>query len=93
VRFVSAPGGIRHVQLPVARPGMFMRASLPRPSTSCAWTIARRAGEEYARRISDHHGWRSRTPARSICDLAAARTSSGSDSHQPRSVSLSCVLV
>ena len=26
-------------------PGMFMRASLPRPSTSCAWIIASRAGE------------------------------------------------
>ena len=43
---VSAPGAIRQRHEPVARPGMFIRASLPRPSTSWAWIIARRAGEE-----------------------------------------------
>jgi hypothetical protein len=53
---VSAPGAIRQRHDPVARPGMFIRASLPRPRTSCAWSIARRAGELNVRRISDHHG-------------------------------------
>ena len=43
---VSAPGAIRQRHEPVARPGMFMRASLPRPRTSCAWIIASFAGDE-----------------------------------------------
>jgi hypothetical protein len=72
---------------------MFMRASLPRPRTSCAWTIATRAGEENASRISDHHGSGSRTPASSIARSTPARRSGGIDSYQPRTVSWSCVPV
>ena len=42
---VRAPASRRHRQLPPARAGSFIRASLPSPRTSCAWTIAIRAGE------------------------------------------------
>jgi hypothetical protein len=72
---------------------MFIRASPPSPSTSCACTIATRAGEAKARRISDHQGSGSRTPARSIAASTMARTSPGIDSYQPRTVSWSWVPV
>ena len=50
---------------PRARVGTFIRASLPSPSRSWAWTIARNAGEECASRIIPHHGRRrSISPAR-----------------------------
>ena len=60
----SLPGmrSSRHFQAPAERPGVFMRASEPSPSTSCICTIATRAGEANASRISDHCGARSRTP-------------------------------
>jgi hypothetical protein len=54
--------------LPSALPGVFMRASLPSESTSCAGTIATRAGEASARPISSHAGSSLETPA-----AAAAR--------------------
>jgi hypothetical protein len=50
----KASAGARQAQLSCARPGMFMRASLPRPSTSCIGTIARRATEAYAARMRTH---------------------------------------
>ena len=56
-------------------PGMFMRASPPRPRMSCACTIASRAGEANVRRISDHHGSASRTPASSMVRSTSARRS------------------
>jgi hypothetical protein len=87
----SASSCQRH-ERPVV-PGMFMRASPPRPSTSCACTIATRAGEAKARRMSDHHDSRSRTPAWSIVASTIARSSSSSESYQPRTVSWSCVPV
>jgi hypothetical protein len=68
---------------------MFIRASDPSPSTSCAWSMHSRGFAASASSISPHHGSRPRTPV--------ARTSStdsgGSDSYQPRSVSLSWVPV
>ena len=80
---------------PPSRPGVFMRASEPSPSTSCICTIATRAGEAWASRISDQCGSRSRTPAASI---ASASTSTRTDRGQRRrtsrsTVSLSCVPV
>ena len=67
-----------------------MRASLPSPSTSCACTIATRAREENVSAMRSHHG-SSATPGRAAS--TRARRSAGSDSYQPRSVSLSCVPV
>jgi hypothetical protein len=40
---VKSPGSARQVQLPRARPGVFMRASLPRAKTSWSGTTARSA--------------------------------------------------
>ena len=77
-RELPAPGARRS-------PGRFIRASLPRPSTSCACTIATRAGEEKARRISAHHGSAlrgSRDAASSASSSRACRRGS-SDSYQP----------
>ena len=62
-RGVSAPSLSRQRHAPRAVPGRFMRASEPSPSTSWACTIATRAGDANARRISAHHGSRSPTPA------------------------------
>ena len=45
---VRAPSDSCHFQLADAVPGLFMRASLPRPRMSWAWTMATRAGEEKA---------------------------------------------
>ena len=53
---VSAPGSSRQRQLPAVVPGVFIRASLPSPSTSWAWTIASVALVAEARSISDQCG-------------------------------------
>ena len=39
-----------------------------------AWIIASRAGEEYARRMTDHHGSRSSTPAACFTATSARAT-------------------
>ncbi len=68
---------------PAGRGGSFIRAELPRPSTSCAWIIATRAGERIASRIRLHHGSRSATPKRANVSSTAARTGSESPEYQP----------
>ena len=84
-RATARPGNrsSRHFHAPAERPGVFMRASDPSPSTSCTCAIATRAGEAWARRISDQCGSRSRTPAASIACSTSSRTSAGSDENQP----------
>ena len=48
----SEPRSSRQRQFPSVVPGRFIRASLPRPSTSCAGTIASAARRAYAISIS-----------------------------------------
>src|SRR5262249_17949124 len=88
---VSAPGAIRQRQLPSGSDGVFMRASLPRPSTSCMGTIASLATEENAARIKAQCIPSSAWPKKE----AAWRLSSSLAelSHQPSVVSLSWVPV
>ena len=83
---VSCPSPSCQRQLPSAMPGRFMRASLPRPSTSCAGTIASAARDESASSISDQCGSAGSRPV-------AARALASSESHQPTAVSVSCVPV
>ena len=71
-----------------------MRASEPSPSTSCICTIATRAGEAKASRISDQCGVAlAHAGGASIAASTSARTPGASASYQPRTVSLSCVPV
>ena len=51
---VSCPGSSRHAQLPSGSPGVFIRPSLPRPSTSCAGIMQSAGREESASSISFH---------------------------------------
>ena len=67
-----------------------MRAAEPSPRTSWVWTIATRAGEENVSAIRSHHG---SSATRGRAASTSARRGAGSDSYQPRSVSLSCVPV
>ena len=71
-----------------------MRASEPSPSTSCICTIATRAGEAKASRISDQCGVALAHAGRVDrgVDLGAHRRRAAT-SYQPRTVSLSCVPV
>src|SRR5581483_2309551 len=83
---VSAPRCRRHRQFPCTRPGRFIRASLPRESTSCAGTIASRARDAIATLISPQAGSRGSRPV--ACCFLRDRLS-----NQPAAVSVSCVLV
>ena len=83
----SAPR--RHFQAPAAVPGWFIRASLPRPSTSCTETIATaRGGEEQRARCQLGSSATDRPRG-----VDRARVPARRDSYQPRGVSLSCVPV
>src|ERR1051326_5994636 len=95
---VSAWRVIRQRQFPLGRPGRFMRASLPNPSTSCTGTTTVSATEDISARMSAQ--WMSAEPAARY-RRANARSSSMSASvrtlsppalfHHPTTVSLSCV--
>ena len=98
IRFCRLTVRFRHFQLPLIVPGRFMRASLPRPSTSCSGTIAMFATEAMIERIMTQ--WISESSRKSRYDRANAfslRTSSGVRVlspppelfHQPTVVSLS----
>ena len=50
----ARPARAASAQLPSGSPGVFIRPSLPRPSTSCAGIMQRAAREESASSISSH---------------------------------------
>ena len=87
VRAVSAA---RHCQLPSARPGTLMRASLPRPSQSAMGMTASSAGLASTPRSTPFF-----TPSagvRARYSVSCLRSASAAPfSHQPSSVSLSWV--
>src|SRR5258705_12905415 len=97
----SAPALNRHAQFPSVLLGRFMRASVPRPSTSCKGTIAVFATDASTVRIKSQ--WIS-TPAelrylsqnslsRSICCASRVEPSPATLLNQPTAVSLSWVPV
>ena len=86
------PGSSRHDQV-AAEPGVFMRASAPRESTSWACTMASRQGAAWASRIIAHAGSGSAIPAARQARWASRRRGAGRVAHQPTTVSLSCVPV
>ena len=61
---MSCPSSRRQRQLPRSRPGVFIRASLPRPSRSCAGTTASRAGDDHASSARLHAGSAGSRPVR-----------------------------
>ena len=75
---VSAPRSSRQLQFPFVIPGRFIRASLPRPSTSCAGTIASAARDEYASSISPQLGSRGSRPVAARCARREAGEPAGS---------------
>ena len=81
----------RQRQLPSAVPGRFMRCSLARPSTSCSGNSASFATLWLVARISAQ--WMRAASLQARYSAAKARTSGRALSHQPRAVSLSCVLL
>ena len=91
---VRAPGSIRQVQFwgPTV-PGVFIRASLPRPRTSCIWIMQVRQREDMVRRTSAHHGSDSSIPTRASSLSNSSREAGSSVSYQPRAVSWSWVPV
>ena len=74
------------VPVPVVRPGRFIRASLPSPSTSCAGTIASARAGRVRELDQAPLGSRGSRPV-------AARSRGVSAANQPAAVSVSCVLV
>src|SRR5208283_2868233 len=81
----------RQRQFPSWRLGTFMRASLPSPSTSCNGTIERLATEFEAARIIAQ--WTPSSHGPRYASACWRSYSVAADSHQPSSVSLSCVPV
>ena len=81
----------RQRQLPSAVPGRFMRCALSRPSTSCSGNSASRATLWLVARISAQ--WIRSASSQARYSAAKARVAGGAASHQPRAVSLSCVLL
>src|SRR6266545_5757426 len=77
---VKAPGWYRHDQLPRLELGVFIRASEPRPSTSCNGTTQKLAVELCARRTIDQ--WMPSQPLPSSAP-ANFRSCSAQFCHQP----------
>src|SRR5262249_14322754 len=89
----SSVSAQRQSQFPLARPGTFMRASLPRLSTSCRGATVSAARDDQARASSAGTTWASVSSLRSRSPQTLRRRSADSSRYQPRVVALSCVPV
>ena len=95
-RGVSASAWSFQHQLRPMLPGVFMRASSPRPSRSCIWIIATCAGELNASLISAMCAAaspRQASPRERMAARTRARAGASRVLHHPASVLWSCVPV
>jgi hypothetical protein len=76
--------GQRQRQLPSARPGVFIRASAPRLSTSCSGTTASAAPEDHANSINAGAASLPRPSRRFISRQRVCRWASGNSSYHSR---------